>query len=286
MYCPNEECIHHKQSIKNFYYKNGYYKSKESSNKIPRYQCKSCKTNFSSKTFKTTYRQHKPDINKLLFDLLVSGVSLRRASKILDVQYKTIVKRFDTLALQAKELHLKRLKDISTSFVQIDELETYLHARAKPLSVPVMVRPKTGEILGFKIAKMPAKGKLAKIGNDLYNWNVDERADMFQDLLYELREVYKDNLTIKTDLHTSYKKWISKILPTVNIVQVKGGNKVRKRDKEKEFDQLFSINSTFAKMRHDMNRLGRKTWSTTKSIKGLENHLWLYVAWNNKYKLK
>lgn len=54
---------------------------------------------------------------------------------------------------------------------------------------------------------------------------------------------------------------------------------------DKEFDELFSINNTFAKMRHDMNRLGRKTWFTSKSIKGLENHIWLYVAWTNGYKL-
>ena len=135
-----------------------------------------------------------------MFDLLVSSVSLCRASKILNVQCKIIVKRFDTLAIQVKELYLKGFKDISASYVQIDELETYLHARAKPLSVPELVISKTGEILIFKIAQMPAKGKLAKIGNELYNGNVDKRADMFQDLLYDLREVYKDNLTIKTDL--------------------------------------------------------------------------------------
>ena len=50
--------------------------------------------------------------------------------------------------------------------------------------------------------------------------------------------------------------------------------------------QKFAINNTFAKMRHDMNRLARKTWSTTKAIHGLENHIWLYVAWINKYKVK
>lgn len=35
-----------------------------------------------------------------------------------------------------------------------------------------------------------------------------------------------------------------------------------------------------------MNRLARKTWSTTKAIHGLENHVWLYIAWNNNYKIK
>ncbi len=45
----------------------------------------------------------------------------------------------------------------------VDEMETFLHARPKALSVPMIVRVKTGEILGFAVAKMPAKGKLAQI---------------------------------------------------------------------------------------------------------------------------
>ena len=75
-------------------------------------------------------------------------------------------------------------------------------------------------------------------------------------------------------------------VPNAKLEQIVGGKKKSKRDGEKEFEQLFAINNTFAKMRHDMNRLARKTWSTTKAIHGLENHIWLYIAWNNKYKIK
>lgn len=39
-------------------------------------------------------------------------------------------------------------------------------------------------------------------------------------------------------------------------------------------------------MRNDLARLGRKTWTTTKSLKGLEDHLWLWVAWTNGHLLK
>lgn len=40
-----------------------------------------------------------------------------------------------------------------------------------------------------------------------------------------------------------------------------------------------------ARMRNDVARLGRKTWTTTKNLKALENHLWLSVAWTNGYHL-
>ena len=75
-------------------------------------------------------------------------------------------------------------------------------------------------------------------------------------------------------------------LADVVLKQIMAWNKKAKRDGDKDFDPLFSINNTFARMRHDMNRLARKTWSTTKAIHGLENHIWLYIAWNNKYKIK
>jgi hypothetical protein len=42
---------------------------------------------------------------------------------------------------------------------------------------------------------------------------------------------------------------------------------------------LFSINVLHAKMRQDLPRLRRETWSTSKTISGLEQHLWLYIAW-------
>lgn len=49
-------------------------------------------------------------------------------------------------------------------------METFLYAMAKPLSVPMVVRGKTSEILGFAVAKMPAKCTLAQIGIDRYQW--------------------------------------------------------------------------------------------------------------------
>ena len=142
----------------------GYYKPKNTGKPTPRYKCKLCGKSFSTHTDKPQVGQHNTSMNEELFKLLVSGVSLRRASELLDVAYNTVLARFDYLAEQCRVKHKEHLKTIQTTFVQVDEMETYLHARAKPLSVPLVVRVKTGEILGFSVAKMPAKGLLAQIG--------------------------------------------------------------------------------------------------------------------------
>lgn len=283
--CPDDTCVNHLNPVGNWYVKIGYYKPKTTNQKTPRYKCKSCGKSFSTRTNKTNSYQKKPEINTLLFKLLVSGVSLRRASEILEVEYNTVVFHFNHIAKQAQALHFEFIKSVQTSFVQVDELETFIHARAKCLSVPMVVRVKTGEIMAFTVAKMPSKGKLASIGVDKYSWTNDERSLKFQSMLRLIHHCFKPDITFKCDSSSSYRKWITSIVPNATLDQMVA-SKVDKNAISKPYDELFAINNTFARMRHDMNRLARKTWSTTKAIHGLENHIWLYVAWNNKYKIK
>lgn len=126
--CPNPICVHHTATSKNWYVKNGYFKPKNTQQKTPRYLCKACGKSFSTHTDKPTAYQKKPEINTLLFKLLVSGVSLRRAAQILDVKYDTVVLHFQYLAEQAQKQHHVFLQTVQTGFVQVDELETFIHA--------------------------------------------------------------------------------------------------------------------------------------------------------------
>lgn len=284
--CPNSACVYSTSAPKNWFVKYGYFKPKTTNQKTPRYLCKGCKKTFSTHTELPTVNQKKPKINQVLFKLLVSGVSLRRSAEILGVEYNTVVARLSYLAKQAQQEHKKRLLTIKTTFVQVDELETFLHARAKPLSVPMVVRVKTGEILGFGVAKMPSKGLLAQVGLQKYQWSADERSKKFQGMLLDIKHCFAQGVTVKCDGNTSYPKWITNQVPHAQINQIVAQKKPAPGTSGKPFDPLFDINNTFAKMRHDMNRLGRQTWSTTKAIKGLEDHIWLYVAWNNKYTIK
>jgi ribulose 1,5-bisphosphate carboxylase large subunit-like protein len=65
-------------------------------------------------TDKPQVGQHNTSMNEELYKLLVSGVSLRRASELLDVAYNTVLARFDYLAEQCKVKHLEHLKTIQT----------------------------------------------------------------------------------------------------------------------------------------------------------------------------
>lgn len=87
-------------------------------------------------------------------------------------------------------------------------------------------------------------------------------------MLIDIKHCLKNGATFKCDEHTSY---ITNIIPTAQLEQLsQGKKKAVKRDDVKKFEQLFSINDTFATMRCYMNRLGRKTWLNTKAIHELE----------------
>lgn len=279
--CPNPACPNHVDPHRAFYRKKGYFKTGHNHQPVPRYQCKRCGKGFSAAQGKPVRQHHRPDLNRRIFEMAVSGTSMRRMVLLLGCSKRTVDRKVAYLAKEAQRFHQERLGTLRTSYVMLDELITYLHARPKHLSVAVVVRVKTGEVLGFTISRIPTQVQ----GFDKYDWQHDDTPTNIPALLASIRPLLKTGATIASDAHASYPKWLSRSLPGVQHQKVKAlvSKLAQKAD---ERDPLFAINLTFAKLRNDLARLGRKTWTTTKSIQGLENHLWLWVAWTNKYPLR
>jgi hypothetical protein len=280
-HCPNPDCKAHVGTPGRFWIKSGYYVTKHNHQPVPRYQCLHCRRKFSSTLGKPKRQQHRPDLNRRLFEMVVSGVSGRRATLLLGCHRRTFDRKIRFLALLAQSHHAEMLAGLKTGHVMMDELITFVHARPKRLSVAVVVRVSTGQILAFAVSRLCAH----EFGQTKYQWTEDETSKKIPAMFQSLAPVLKAEATITTDASTSYGKWLRASLPHVKHRAVKSiVSKLASKSNEK--DPLFAINLTFAKMRNDMARLARKTWTTTKSIEGLENHLWLYLAWINGYELR
>lgn len=279
--CPNPACPNHANPPRGFYRKNGTRRAKHNHQPVPRYQCRHCGKYFCATQTKPKRQQHRPDINRRVFEMAVSGASMRRMVLLLGCSKRTVDRKVAYLAKEAQRLHREHLAGLRTSYVMLDELITYLHARPKHLSVAVVVRVSTGEVLGFTISRIPTQAQ----GFDKYNWNHDDTPKNIPALLTQVQPLLKTGAVLASDAHPSYPKWIQRSLPGIQHQKVKAlvSKLAQKAD---ERDPLFAINLTFAKLRNDLARLGRKTWTTTKSIKGLENHLWLWVAWTNGYNVR
>ena len=298
--CPNPECPNHTKPARGFYVKNGYRKTKADRNPTPRYRCRDCGRNFCASVARKTTQQHRPELNALIFKAAVSGTNMRRIAENLGCSRRTVERKIELLAQQAREHHARFLANPEnrTRLVMMDELETFIHARYKQVSVPVVVRARTGEIIAFGIARTTSKMKLGGAGIGQLPaggkaWQMDDRHLVVPRVLATAAALLKDDAAISTDGSTSYPKWVKQHMPGVkHLVRLSpkesnlGRAKRRATGEPREHDPLFAINVLFAKMRNDLARLGRKTWTTTKSIKGLENHLWLHVARTNKYPLK
>jgi transposase-like protein len=281
--CPAEGCL---RGVG--YIKKGYFKTKWNAQPVPRYRCKACGGYFSSHSLRKTFGQHRPDLNAAVFKLYASGMSQRRMAIVLGVNRKTVVRKFLFVAELARREHQRRVRsgEIKTSFVQFDEMETFEHSRLKPLSIALAVRAKTGEILDTRVATMNCKGHLAAISQRKYGFREDTRDQAREEVLFTVKACSRSSLIVVSDKQAEYPGFIKKVLPHAKHEAVRRTERapwLRSADRSNSSDALFTLNYTAAKIRHDLSRMARKVWVTTKRRERLQAHLDLYIAWNNGY---
>ena len=195
-----------------------------------------------------------PSVNDPLAKLLSSGVTQRRAARIMGINKVTVARKFAWLAGRARHAHAAALTGgrIQTSYVQCDEMETFEHSKLKPLSITLALRAKTGEIIGAQAATMNCHGHMAALSQRVYGWRYDNRHIACRDVLTSIKAVAKPRITIATDGKSTYPSLIHGALPHavhrshVSRVKVRGAR-----------DPLFRLNHTCAKLRADISRLAR-----------------------------
>src|SRR5262249_55960094 len=130
-------------------------------------------------------------------------------SRILGMTYKNTCRKFlwlgslcqsSTQILQARDLYL-------------DEMETIEHTKCKPLSIALMVN-ENYQILAAKVARMPAKGRLAQFSVQKYGYRTDERPQALKELFSEV----KSNLSLHpgkvlSDDKSAYRKFVESYFP-------------------------------------------------------------------------
>ena len=277
--CPNCHSLN--------FIKDGSYRRSNDSKTILRYKCKDCSKRFSSATFKLEYRQKKRRINPILFKLMVSGVSQRRAALILGVHRVTVARKFRYLAKKSR-LKNQKLK-VHCKKMQFDDLVTKENSKLKPVSISIAVDTETRCILSARVSTLRAFGHLAHKGRKKYpkrkNTHKNGLKKMFQDLLKHTKE----ELDIRSDEHKFYADFVTNYFPNATYKQFKSeraciaGQGELKKVKR---DPLFAINHTCAMLRANINRLFRRTWCTTKDIERLQDHLDIFISFYNYDYLK
>ena len=273
----------------------GTFYRRSDSKTVQRFRCILCRRSFSWATLNPCYFQKKRKMNYKVATLLASGVSQRRIAMLLNLNRKTVVRKFLFSAKYAKftrEYDLKckankcaNNKSEMISKIQFDEMESFEHSKCLPVSIPMIIDPISRKILGFRVASMPAKGLLASVSRKKYGKRKDERRQKTKELFEELKPVLSKRIEFHTDKNPSYPNWINSSYNNaqhhttpgrrgcvVGQGELKGGG----------FDPLFAFNHSAAMFRANINRLFRKTWCTTKKRERLSAHMEIYVQYHNQ----
>lgn len=283
-YCTTQSCS---SEFNSKTIRQGRFYRKSDSQWILRFKCLRCKKTFSRATFHPCFRQHKRHKNLALKKLICSAVSQRRAARILSINRKTVARKLIFLSQISQKKFKTDLDQIKIPFqvIEFDDLETFEHTKCKPLSVTLAVESRTRIILGFRVAVMPAKGRLVHKALKKYGPRKDQRTLARQELFKELAPRLFPYATVKSDSNPHYVSDVQKYFPKAfheRHIGQRGSTTGQGELKRIRFDPLFSLNHTCAMLRADICRLVRKTWCTTKKKERLTDHLHVYVNFHNE----
>lgn len=263
----------------------GFFYRKSDRKHVRKFKCLSCQRYFSYATRHPCFRQSKRHLNEQLRRLLCSGVSQRRAARILRISRTTVSEKLVFLGAQAEaKLRISNLERPKALTIEFDDMETFEHTKCKPLSITLAVEAPTRRILGVEVSKMPAKGRLAKFAMKKYGPRKDERTEAREKLFSKLKHLVHETALIKSDQNPHYPPTVRKHFPLARHERHPGqrGSIVGQGELKKvRFDPLFRLNHTCAMYRANVNRLFRRTWCTTKKPERLRAHLAMYAVYHN-----
>lgn len=224
-------------------------------------------------------------INKLFS----SKVSQRRMALILNCNRKTIARKLKVLSHQARLRQEKWRQELTEAgelidHVIFDDLETVEHSKLKPVTVTLAVSSER-KILGFGVARIPAKGHLVKASLKKYGKRPNEAPRMRDRLFFELSPLISRKALFDSDEHPHYPDLVKKYFPEAEHRRFKGERSSlygQGELKKKGYDPLFTVNHTLAMLRDNLSRLVRRTWATSKCIEALEDHIAIYVDYHNR----
>jgi transposase-like protein len=89
-FCPNAKCEYHLNPKGWSYKRTGYFECLRAPLRVQRFQCSSCRRNFSTQTFTATYWLRRPDLLEAVFRLEVSCAGHRQIARALGVAHATV----------------------------------------------------------------------------------------------------------------------------------------------------------------------------------------------------
>lgn len=225
------------------------------------------------------------DLNKDIALRLIRGQSIRAIAQSVGLTYYNTYKKF--LWMKRVTDYHKQFVKISAKSIQFDELETIEHTKCKPVNIVLVVDEKY-RVLAAKVAEMPCKGRLAEFSRKKYGPRKNQRAEKVLEALNEVKSYsVSPIIEISSDAHPTYRGLVRQVFPNISYIQYSAREQKKKyqermheNNHKKKYDPLFRVNHKSALLRYRINRLVRRSWSTTKKITNLQTVLDILILEN------
>jgi transposase-like protein len=257
--------------------------------RVPRFLCLECQRTFSLQTFRLDYRLKRPQLSLQLFFPLIGKVTLRQLARTLGCTRKVVAQRIRLLGEHCRDFHARVLAGTARaacSQLQLDELETFEHHRLlKPLTVPVLIEPKSFFVFDTAVAPLPCRGGLTgrlRRAKARLEAQLGPRRSGSREAVRRCFQTARDHLggaqvTVTTDRKSSYPGILRQVFGETGSLhqQIDAG------EPRKYGSGLFAINLTLAMLRDGLSRLVRRSWAASKRALWLQRHLWIWTCWRN-----
>jgi len=278
----------HRHPEPRFYSRNGSYWPRCRAHPVPRFVCKRCRKGFSRQTFRMDYRDHRPDLNRRLFDLLVSGVGLRQSSRLLSLSLRCTELKFRKIARHLRRLNrnLQRPLPVVAS-LQFDELETFETRRStRPLTMPILIERDSRFVIAARAAPIrpsgtmtPARRRAIAADERRFKRRPSRSRAAVRSVLRRGAELCRasTSVTLQTDEKSTYPGLARQAFGEERLWQQRTSSRLPRTP----WNPLFPINHTEAMARDLTGRLRRESWLVSKLRWFLNLQLELFIAYRN-----
>lgn len=216
----------------------------------------------------------------------------RQAARILEVNRKTVERRYLRMAEIAHDFHLAKLEDACRrggieGVFQLDELETFEHHRKlKPVTMSVLIERRSYFMVHSRAGALPPRRPLSREElallmaiEDKEGVRTSESDSCVRSSFRALHRILPAGspVFLQTDQKISYPELCQQVTPGREFVHQTISSKVRRDCR----NLLFPINHTLAMLRDGVSCLVRRNWGACKKREGLQRHVWIWMAYRN-----
>jgi len=216
VFCPNPKCSHYKKIVSVI--KWGFYTTKKDNISRQRFLSKTCNCTFSETAFSGLYGKHGSFKEyEQCCKLYCYGLNTEEIADVLERDPRTISSWTVAISNKAEKFHLFNAINLIISFLQLDELWSYLKKKDKKLWLFTSIDPKSRFWLNFELGSRTkfTANKLLKGLSSMILTPKDEFIKFTTDKLSAYVHAIETNFTGKYAYLQIVKKKYKRILITV-----------------------------------------------------------------------